>query len=87
MDGPAGPIKEKDYTSIVSSISATPLGLDVLYEFLSTNLNRTLKEVKDGENIVTYIYSILASKMKNDSDIEKVSSYTNTFLVPNPFSK
>lgn len=73
LDGPGGPIKENDINSIVSSISTTPLGLNVLYEFLSTNINTILDKLATGEDVVTYIYSTLATKMTNDDDIENVS--------------
>lgn len=73
LDGPNGPIKEKDMRSVVSAISMTPLGLDVLYEFMSININKTMDQLPNGEDIITFIYSTLASKMTNDDDIEKVS--------------
>lgn len=73
LDGPKGPIKEKDMNSVVSAISVTPLGLDVLYEFMSTNINITIDQLPNGEDVITYIYSTLASKMTNDDEIEKVS--------------
>jgi aminopeptidase N len=73
LDGPEGPIKENDIKSVVSSISKTPLGLDVLYEFLSTNINKTLDQLSSGEEIVTYIYSTLASKITNNTEIDNVS--------------
>lgn len=53
----------------------TPLGLDILYEFLSTNLNNILNDSINGEDIVTYIYKVLASKMTDDGEIKKVSIY------------
>lgn len=52
----------------------TPLGLDVLYEFLSINLNRILKEVHKGERIITGIYSTLAFKMTDEDEIQNVGS-------------
>jgi len=58
----------------VTAISATPLGLDVLYEFLSANLNRTLNELSDGPGTVNHIYSVLASKVTEDRDIANVSA-------------
>lgn len=86
MDGPQGPIKVKDYNSVVTAISATPLGLDVLYKFLSANLNKTLNELSDGQSTVKHIYSVLASKATKDSDIAKVSTgnykrYTSSTFV------
>jgi len=77
LDGPEGPIKENDIKSVVSSISTTPLGLDVLYEFLSTNINKTLDQLSSGEEIVTYIYSTLASKITNNNEIEKIKNLKN----------
>jgi len=77
LDGPEGPIKENDIKSVVSSISTTPLGLDVLYEFLSTNINKTLDQLSSGEEIVTYIYSTLASKITNNSEIENIKNLKN----------
>jgi len=74
FDGPSGPLKAKKYASIISAVSVTPLGLDVLYELLSSKLDNILNEVPDGENIVKHIYSTLASKITNDKDIENVSS-------------
>jgi len=59
--------------SVVSAISMTPLGLDVLYEFMSININKTMDQLPNGEDIITFIYSTLASKMTDDEDIEKVS--------------
>jgi len=73
LDGPNGPIKGKDMRSVVSAISVTPLGLDVLYEFMSTNINKTMDQLPNGEDIITFIYSTLASKMTTDDEIEKVS--------------
>jgi len=80
LDGPGGPIKENNIKSVVSSISVTPLGLDVLYEFLSTNINKTLDQLSNGEEIVTFIYSTLASKMTNNDEIEKVSFKNHVIL-------
>ncbi|XP_026820838.1 aminopeptidase N-like [Rhopalosiphum maidis] len=83
LDGPEGPIKENDIKSVVSSISTTPLGLDVLYEFLSTNINKTLDQLSSGEEIVTYIYSILASKITNNTEIEKIKNLKNNSTLRN----
>lgn len=68
-----GSINEKDYRSVITAISVTPLGVNVLYDFLSTNLNKTL-----DEEIAKFIYETLATKITNDDDIEKVSNVTCT---------
>lgn len=69
-----GRIEKRYFKSVISAISATPLGLNVLYEFLSTNLNIILNELPDGEGVASYIYSTLATKMTNDDEFEKVST-------------
>jgi len=81
LDGPNGPIKEKDMRSVVSAISVTPLGLDVLYEFMSTNINETIDQVPNGEDLINFIYSTLASKVTNDDEIEKVSLKNHNHLI------
>lgn len=73
LDGGDGPIKEQDYYSVISAVSTTPEGLRVLYDFLSTNMNTLLNKTKNGEDIATHIYSVLASKMTRDDDIAEVS--------------
>lgn len=73
LDGPQGPIKTNDYKSVISSISRTRIGLDVLCDFLSINMNRTLNELSDGEDIVTFIYSTLTKKVAYYYEISKVS--------------
>ncbi|XP_022165263.1 aminopeptidase N-like [Myzus persicae] len=77
LDGPNGLIKTKDMRSVVSAISVTPLGLDVLYEFMSVNINTTMDQLPNGEDIITFIYSTLASKMTDDDQIEKIKNFKN----------
>lgn len=81
LDGPNGLIKEKDMRSVVSAISVTPLGIDVLYEFMSTNINITMDQLPNGEDIITFIYSTIASKITNDDEIEKVSLKNHKNLI------
>lgn len=81
LDGPNGPIKENRIKSVVSAISMTPLGLDVLYEFLSININKTLDQLSNGEEIVTFIYSTLASKMTDDDDIDNLINMKNNSTI------
>ncbi|CAI6344932.1 unnamed protein product [Macrosiphum euphorbiae] len=77
LDGPNGLIKGKDMRSVVSAISVTPLGIDVLYEFMSTNINITMDQLPNGEDIITFIYSTIASKITNDDEIEKIKNFKN----------
>lgn len=73
LDVADGSINEKDYRPVITAISVTSLGLDVLYDFLSKNLNKILVKVSNGEEIVKFIYETLATKITNDNEIEKVS--------------
>lgn len=73
LDKYHGPLNKINYKSVITAISVTPLGLDVLYEFLSTNLNNILDKESNGEEIAKFIYETLATKITNDDEIEKVS--------------
>lgn len=73
LDGPQGPIRSKEYEYIVPEILYNPLGFDVLYEFLSSNLNRILNELTNGKDIIKMIYSALIDETVTDTEIEKVS--------------
>lgn len=73
FDGTQGPIKPNNINSVVAAISKTQLGLDVLYEFLLTNLDNILNEIPNGDSIVTNIYSTLAKKITSDDQIQKVN--------------
>ncbi|KAE9537952.1 hypothetical protein AGLY_005924 [Aphis glycines] len=77
-----GRIERRYFRSVISAISTTSLGLDVLYEFLSTNLNTILNELPDGYGVATYIYSTLATKMTNDDEFEKLNNLKNNSTVP-----
>jgi len=65
----------------VSAIAITPLGLDVLYEFMSTKINITIDQLANGEDIITFIYKTLASKITNDEEIEKGSLKNHNNLL------
>lgn len=73
LDGPLGPIRPQDYKNVISSISTTTLGIIVLCEFLENNFTRILNEIPEGESLITYTYSILASKVSLDEEINMVS--------------
>jgi len=67
-----GPIRKQDYKDIFRAVSSTPIGLDVLIDFLVQNLNDITKKLTDGDDIAVLIYSICASKAALDSEINKV---------------
>lgn len=73
LDGPQGQIKLKEYEYIVPELLYNSLGFDVLYEFLSSNLNRILNKLTNGEYIVKMIYSALLDITMTDTEIKKVS--------------
>lgn len=73
LDGPQGPIRSQDYTSVISAISSTPLGIEVLSDFLLNNLNCVLSKRPNGDELAMYTYSTLAKLAVLDKEIDKVS--------------
>jgi len=53
-------------------MSLTPQGIEALTNFLMNNMEKILKTVLAGEDIVTHIYRVLASKVALDNEIIKV---------------
>ncbi|XP_050432825.1 uncharacterized protein LOC126840878 [Adelges cooleyi] len=82
LDGPLGPIRSQDYTSVISAISSTPLGIEVLTDFLSNNLTRVLSELFNGDELATFIYSTLAKHAVLDKEIDKLQSLKNKTSLP-----
>lgn len=75
-----------EYRAVVHALSATPLGIEVLFEFLSDNWNRILRELSFGKFVVGHMYWMLADLATDDDELTKVSasrryeSEINTFL-------
>lgn len=75
-----------EYRTVVHALSTTPLGIEVLFEFLSNNWNRVLRELSFGKFVVSHMYWTLAGLAAGDDELTKVSvsrrfvSAINTFL-------
>lgn len=72
FDGRAGPIRPQDHRVIYQTLANTPSGVAALIEFLTGQWNRTLNDVVNGEQVVTSMYALLASKVAGDDEIDKV---------------
>lgn len=75
-----------EFRNVVYALSTTPLGIEVLFEFLSNNWNKILQELSFGTSVVDHVYYMLADVAANDDELTKVSaswryvSVINTFL-------
>lgn len=67
-----GPIRSQDFRVIYQTLASTPQGISVMIEFLTNKLDRILKDISNGEQIATSMYSLLASKVARDEEISKV---------------
>lgn len=76
FEGYSGPIRPQDFRVIYQTLATTPQGIVAMVEFLTDNLDRILNEVINGEQVVTSIYSILASRVVIDEEISKVCMQT-----------
>lgn len=72
FNGYKGPILPQDFRVIYKTLAQTPQGILALIEFLSTKLDQIVNEVINGEQVVTSIYSLLASKVAGNEEITKV---------------
>lgn len=82
IDGYNGPIHPQDFKVIYQSVATSPQGISALIQFLTTKLDRIVKEVINGERVATSIYSILASNVALDDEIAKVSEYQLFVISP-----
>lgn len=82
IDGYNGPIHPQDFKVIYESVATSPQGISALIQFLTTKLDRIVKEVINGERVATSIYSILASNVALDDEIAKVSEYQLFVISP-----
>jgi len=72
LEGTKGLIRPQDNRDIVDAMSSTPNGLDVLIDFLVSNLKNIISNIMDGNDLVKYIYSTCASKAALDNEIIRV---------------
>lgn len=66
------PIEPQDYETLFNTLSSTPTGILALIIFLEDNTAKILEKVPNSENMVTNIFSILASKVSAEYEIERV---------------
>lgn len=72
LESDNGPIRSQDYNDVIISISSTPIGLNVLIDFLVDKLAFITKNMFEGDALVSFMYATCASKAALDSEILKV---------------
>lgn len=77
FEGYNGPILPQDFRVIYYTMASTPQGIGALIEFLTTKLDRIVNEIIKGEQVATTIYSLLASRVARDEEIQKVLKVSN----------
>lgn len=77
FEGYNGPILPQDFRVIYYTLASTPQGIGALIEFLTTKLDRIVNEIIKGEQVATTIYSLLASRVARDEEIQKVLKVSN----------
>ncbi|XP_060860636.1 aminopeptidase N-like [Metopolophium dirhodum] len=66
------PIEPSDYEDFFNALSSTSNGITAMNYFLGKYFTDLVKNVKNGRNIATTIYSILAAKASTESEIENI---------------
>lgn len=70
------PIEPSDYEDFFNALSSTSNGITAMNYFLSKYFTDIVKNVKDGRHIATTMFSILASKVSTESEIENIMDMT-----------
>lgn len=81
FDGPEGPIKPIDYKYIFITVCNTPVGNEVLLDFLVTNFKKICSDLPDGKNVVLSMFYEIAYAATNDCEFDRVSSYNLQILL------
>jgi len=66
------PIEPSDYKDFFNALSSTSNGITAMNYFLGKYFTDLVENVKNGRNIATTIFSILATKVSTESEIENV---------------
>lgn len=66
------PIEPQDYRVYFETLSTTSSGIAALSSFLKENFADIVDTSKDGEDMVTMIYTILASKVSTRDETAQV---------------
>lgn len=69
------PIRPQDYEHLFGSLSSTSSGIAALTSFLLDHLTDIVQKVHRGKNLVTTVYTILASKVSTEVELQKVCEY------------
>jgi len=69
------PIEPNDYEDFFNALSSTSNGITAMNDFLGKHFTDVVNNVKDGRNIAKTMFSILASKVSTDSEIENVTRF------------
>lgn len=78
------PIEPSDYEDFFNALSSTSNGITAMNYFLGNYFTDLVKKVKNGRNIATTIFSILATKASTESEIENVKrSFINLLYTYN----
>lgn len=85
FQGYDGPIRPQDFRVIYQTLSSSPKGISALIEFLATKIDRIVKEVNNGDQVATSIYSVLASSVALDDEILQVCIRKYFFRVKNAY--
>jgi len=66
------PIRPQDYKTMFKSLTSTPIGINVTTEFLQNNINKSLSNMWEGEEMIMLMYSYLASSVATVKEINEV---------------
>lgn len=73
FDGPEGPINPRDYSSVFNAVSRSSLGNKALFDFLSSNFDKILNDLPNGESVVTTIFYLITKAVSDNDEIAKVN--------------
>ncbi|XP_050432744.1 uncharacterized protein LOC126840826 [Adelges cooleyi] len=87
FDGAKSPVRLQDFRDICTAMVSTPIGIEVLTDFLMNNLEQIVRRVPDGEEVVKFIYATLASKVSLDREIIKLYKLKSVPELPQSLKK
>lgn len=77
------PIRPQDYKTMFKSLTSTPIGINVTTEFLQNNINKSLSNMWEGEEMIMLMYSYLASSVATVKEINEINAIRRfTYLSP-----
>uniref|UniRef100_A0A2S2P8T3 Aminopeptidase n=1 Tax=Schizaphis graminum TaxID=13262 RepID=A0A2S2P8T3_SCHGA len=79
------PIAPSDYEDFFNALSSTPNGITAMNYFLGKYFTDLVNNVKDGRNIAKTMFSILASKVSEKSEIENMMEMAFNSNTPDEY--